>query len=88
MPSTQADPQTVRREGKDLGLGHEDHPLLGCEVIDHDHDGIRGVLRAYAPAVDKVTLVPSAPSGKPVAWLAPVKGGLEWTTDLNSIEPV
>ncbi|MFG2141385.1 hypothetical protein [Streptomyces sp. NPDC048650] len=73
---------------KSLGLSHFDHPLLGHQVVDHGHDDAVGVLRAFAPAVDKVTLVPSIPKGDPVAWLAPVRGGLEWTTHPDEIEAV
>ncbi|TBO57075.1 hypothetical protein EYS09_24540 [Streptomyces kasugaensis] len=71
-----------------LGLGHLNHPLLGHPVIDHAHDDHIGILRAIAP--DAKANTPSLnigiPDTPPVAWLAPVTGGLEWTTDPDAIE--
>ncbi|WP_243762187.1 hypothetical protein [Streptomyces sp. Tu 3180] len=57
---------------------HERHRLLGRLVRD-TVSGRTGVLRAVAPDGD-------AP--KPVAWLIPRGGGIEWTTPLRAIEPV
>ncbi|MFD7104615.1 hypothetical protein [Streptomyces celluloflavus] len=71
-----------------LGLGHLNHPLLGHPVIDHAHADRIGILRAIAP--DAKANTPSLnigiPDTPPVAWLAPVTGGLEWTTDPDAIE--
>ncbi|WP_432141302.1 hypothetical protein [Streptomyces sp. bgisy084] len=73
---------------KPLGLGHVDHPLLGHRVVDHAHGDRVGVLRALAPEVKGNNLGPvlSVPDTRPVAWLAPETGGLEWTTDPKAIE--
>ncbi|MFE7612221.1 hypothetical protein [Streptomyces celluloflavus] len=71
-----------------LGLGHLNHPLLGHPVIDHAHADRIGILRAIAPDAKANTpsLVIGIPDTPPVAWLAPVTGGLEWTTDPDAIE--
>ncbi|MFH8553681.1 hypothetical protein [Streptomyces celluloflavus] len=71
-----------------LGLGHWKHPLLGHRVIDHAHNDRIGILRAIAPDVkdnDPDFLI-KVPDTAPVAWLAPVAGGVEWTTDPDAIE--
>lgn len=52
------------------GLMHRSHPWLGHLVTD-SATGRRGILRAIAPEG-------TAPA--PVAWLAPRRGGIEWTT--------
>lgn len=57
---------------------HDRHRLLGRLVRD-TASGRTGVLRAVDPDGD-------AP--KPVAWLIPEGGGIEWTTPLRAIEPV
>lgn len=61
--------------GQGLGLMHRSHPWLGREVTD-TATGRTGVLRAIAPDVDQPRLV---------AWLAPVGGGKEWTTDPRAL---
>ncbi|MEU7183619.1 MULTISPECIES: hypothetical protein [Streptomyces] len=79
---------TTRPPMQPLGLGHLNHPLLGHPVIDHAHADRIGILRAIAP--DAKANTPSLnigiPDTPPVAWLAPVTGGLEWTTDPDAIE--
>lgn len=60
---------------RSTGMGHRDHPWLKMEVLDQE-SGRRGILRAIAPEGEK---------GPPVAWLAPVDGGTEWTTHPNSL---
>ncbi|CAL9334044.1 hypothetical protein SUDANB146_06374 [Streptomyces sp. enrichment culture] len=57
---------------------HTRHRLIGHLVYD-TVSARSGVLRAVAPDGD-------AP--KPVAWLIPVGGGIEWTTPVRAIEPV
>ncbi|MEU9440794.1 hypothetical protein AB0D42_07675 [Streptomyces sp. NPDC048304] len=52
------------------GLMHRSHPWLGQLVTD-SASGRRGILRALAPEGTALT---------PVAWLAPPRGGIEWTT--------
>ncbi|WP_241740782.1 hypothetical protein [Streptomyces sp. L2] len=52
------------------GLMHRSHPWLGHLVTD-SATGRRGILRAIAPEDTTPT---------PVAWLAPRRGGIEWTT--------
>ncbi|WEB42930.1 hypothetical protein MOV08_29200 [Streptomyces yunnanensis] len=71
-----------------LGLGHWEHPLLGQRVIDHAHDDRVGVLRALAPDIEQWELGPvtRVPVTAPMAWLAPVSGGAEWTTHPDAIE--
>lgn len=62
--------------GEGLGLMHRSHPWLGHEVTD-SATGRTGVLRAIAP------------DGAPprlMAWLAPVGGGMEWTTDPKALD--
>ncbi|GAA2667645.1 hypothetical protein GCM10010400_30500 [Streptomyces aculeolatus] len=75
---------------RDLEMGHQPHPLLHHLVVDTEHDGRVGVLRAVAPDVDDIRLesifrVPVAP---PVAWLRAEAGGTEWTTPLAAIGEV
>ncbi|NGO72262.1 hypothetical protein [Streptomyces boncukensis] len=74
-----------------LGLAHEDHPLLGHRVRDTAHQVV-GVLRAVAPEATteaQRTLTPQPSRGAPpVAWLAPERGGREWTTPLEAIREV
>lgn len=53
----------------DLGFQHRDHGWLNRVVTD-TATGRRGILRAIAPDT----------GAHPVAWLAPVGGGVEWTT--------
>ncbi|MGW5937674.1 hypothetical protein ACWIG3_05765 [Streptomyces celluloflavus] len=78
---------TTRTPMQPLGLGHWKHPLLGHRVIDHAHDDRIGILRAIAPDTKVSTgLVIKVPDTPPVAWLAPVTGGVEWTTDPEAIE--
>ncbi|MGG2465696.1 hypothetical protein ACO0M4_39035 [Streptomyces sp. RGM 3693] len=71
-----------------LGLGHWEHPLLGHRVIDHAHDDRVGIFRALAPDVERPELGPvmKVPGTAPMAWLAPVSGGVEWTTHPDAIE--
>ncbi|MCC5474546.1 hypothetical protein [Streptomyces barringtoniae] len=52
------------------GLMHRSHPWLGHMVTD-SATGRRGILRAIAP---------EGTTPAPVAWLAPRRGGIEWTT--------
>lgn len=54
---------------------HDDHPWLGREVED-TKTGRRGTLRAIAPEGTKA---------RPVAWLIPSGGGMEWTTDPTAL---
>jgi hypothetical protein len=64
-----------------LGLGHRSHPWIGRTVTD-TRTGRTGILRAIAPDVNRPRIV---------AWLAPVGGGVEWTTDpkaLDEPEPI
>ncbi|WP_199185887.1 hypothetical protein [Streptomyces carminius] len=74
--------------GRDIGLGHRDHPLLGRTVLDVA-TGRTGVLRAVCPLPDDgaAYLRPEVRpgNGPPVAWLAPVGGGREWTTALDAV---
>lgn len=73
------------------GLGHYEHPWLGREVVD-TATGRRGILRAVAPEADEVRLEPGVAlarlKGKPVAWLQPVGGGVEWTTARTALQVV
>lgn len=75
---------------RQLGLGHRAHPWLGRQVVDREHGGRVGVLRAVAPDVDVIRTGPviQVPRTPPVAWLAPLRGGCEWTTSLDAIEEV
>jgi len=57
------------------GLLHREHRWIGQEVED-TATGRRGVLRALAPDGDKP---------RPVAWLLPEGGGMEWTTDPGAL---
>ncbi|MFI8194117.1 hypothetical protein ACIF8T_36165 [Streptomyces sp. NPDC085946] len=57
---------------------HDRHRLLG-HLASGTVSGRTGVLRGVAPEGD-------AP--KPVAWLLPAGGGIEWTTPIRAIEPV
>ncbi|MFF3196711.1 hypothetical protein [Streptomyces misionensis] len=62
--------------GADGGaLLHSTHRWIGREVTD-SATGRRGILRAVAPDGD---------DPRPVAWLAPVGGGREWTTALGAL---
>ncbi|WP_180990154.1 hypothetical protein [Streptomyces noursei] len=74
--------------GHPLGLGYWEHPLLGQRAIDHAHDDRVGVLRALAPDAERWELGPTkkGPIAAPMAWLAPVSGGVEWTTHPDAIE--
>ncbi|MFD3998946.1 hypothetical protein [Streptomyces sp. NPDC058583] len=58
-----------------LSLLHHDHPWIGRDVED-TATGRRGTLHAIAPDLDKPG---------PVAWLRPVGGGTEWTTDPTAL---
>lgn len=75
--------------GRDLGLGHRDHPLLGHTVVD-TATGRIGILRAICPeptdseAYLKAALKPG--DGPLRAWMSPLGGGPEWTTDLAAIQ--
>lgn len=71
-------------------MGHQPHPFLDRLVVDTEHDGRVGVLRAVAPDVDDIRLEPilRVPEAPPVAWLVPPAGGREWTTSLTAIEEV
>ncbi|MFK0296699.1 hypothetical protein ACIQU6_40365 [Streptomyces sp. NPDC090442] len=71
-----------------LGFGHQAHPLIGCLVVDHAHGDRVGVLRAVAPdlKVNSYSLPVMVPNAPLVAWLAPEKGGREWTTSPDEIE--
>lgn len=60
---------------ENLGLMHRTHPWIGREVEDAV-TGRRGVLRAVAP---------DGKNPRPVAWLWPVGGGREWTTELRAL---
>ncbi|MFE5738427.1 hypothetical protein [Streptomyces celluloflavus] len=79
---------TTRPPMQPLGLGHWKHPLLGHRVVDHAHDDRIGILRAIAPdaKANAPGLVIGIPDTPPVAWLAPVTGGVEWTTETDAIE--
>lgn len=81
-------------KGPDSSLAHYTHRLLGQIVTDGN--GRRGVLRAIAPdlSTSKKPLAFTTPKDgsrseaettKPVAWLAPEKGGAEWTAPVGSI---
>ncbi|MFD1828364.1 hypothetical protein ACFSJS_01640 [Streptomyces desertarenae] len=76
------------RAGREVGLGHREHPLLGRTVLD-TATGRTGVLRAVCPEPDGCRAwtgpVLRPGGGPPVAWLAPVGGGVEWTTALDAI---
>jgi hypothetical protein len=56
-------------------LLHRNHPWIGREVED-TATGRRGTLCAIAPDGDKP---------RPMAWLRPPGGGMEWTTDPASL---
>ncbi|MFF7558290.1 hypothetical protein ACFZA9_35960 [Streptomyces olivaceus] len=56
-------------------LLHREHPWIGQEVED-TATGRRGILRAVAPDGDRP---------RPVAWLLPAGGGMEWTTDPSTL---
>lgn len=73
---------------RDMGMGHLTHPWLNRLVVDTEHSGRLGVLRAVAPDVDDIRTEPliQVPGTPPVAWLAPEHGGREWTTSLAAIE--
>jgi hypothetical protein len=74
----------------ELGLGHVAHPWLGREVLD-TASGKTGILRAVAPEPNDLArrgYLPVAPEGDPVAWLSPLGGGVEWTTDRKALEVV
>lgn len=74
----------------DVRMGHQSHPWLGHLVVDAEHGGRVGVLRAVAPDVDDIRLEPvfRVPAARPVAWLQPEAGGKEWTTPLTAIGEV
>ncbi|MHA4817164.1 hypothetical protein ACXZ65_22705 [Streptomyces aculeolatus] len=82
--------QQLAAGGRQLGFGHRAHPWLGRRVVDKEHHGRIGVLRAVAPDVDDIRTEPliPLPGTPPVAWLSPVRGGCEWTTSLSAIEVV
>lgn len=71
--------------GRDLGLLHETHPLLGRLVVDAG-TGRVGVLRAV------VRDVPARDGRRRGvvrrAWLRPEGGGVEWTADPAAIREV
>lgn len=81
----------MRAAGREIGLGHRDHPLLGRTVLD-TATGRTGVLRAVCPEPDGTAVCTGSAfrpgSGPPVAWLAPVGGGVEWTTEPEAIREV
>ena len=56
-------------------LMHRPPPGIGRDVADAA-TGRRGTLRAIAPDVDQT---------RPVAWLLPAGGGMEWTTDPGAL---
>lgn len=60
-----------------LGLMHRSHPWIGRTVTDTRTDRT-GILRAIAP---------DGKTARLVAWLAPVGGGVEWTTDPKALDP-
>ncbi|MGW0764128.1 hypothetical protein [Streptomyces sp. NPDC002676] len=61
-----------------LGLLHRARRWLGRQVLDAA-SGRTGILRAIAPE----------PNGRRlVAWLRPMGGGCEWTTDPGTLEVV
>ncbi|AUH41647.1 hypothetical protein [Streptomyces sp. CMB-StM0423] len=74
----------------DVRMGHQSHPWLGHLVVDAEHGGRVGVLRAVAPDVDDIRLEPifRVPEAPPVAWLQEERGGKEWTTPLTAIGEV
>ena len=76
------------RHGADLGLGHRAHPLLGRLVVD-TATGRSGILRAICPEPDTrhayADPVPRPGSGQPVAWIAPLGGGREWTAAPDAV---
>ncbi len=79
------------KAGRETGLGHREHPLLGRTVVD-TATGRTGILRAVCPEPDCCRAwadpVPRPGSDPPVAWLAPVGGGVEWTTALDAVREV
>lgn len=74
---------------RSLGLGHQDHPLIAHRVID-SASGRTGILRAICPEPDSamtyMNAVAHRGAGRPVAWLAPIGGGREWTTTPDAIQ--
>ncbi|TDC25407.1 hypothetical protein E1265_07050 [Streptomyces sp. 8K308] len=71
-----------RTLGRDIGLGHRDHPLLGHVVLDTETNRT-GILRALCPELPDG----GAPDLREqmMAWLAPLNGGREWTTSPAAI---
>jgi hypothetical protein len=68
--------------GRDLGLAHESHALLGRLVLD-TRSGRIGILRAVVwekPAYGR--------RRRRRAWLRPEGGGVEWTTAPEAIRAV
>lgn len=68
-------------------LWHQEHPLLGHRVLDTENGRI-GILRAICPEpADAGALAKIQPFKRtPMAWLAPIGGGREWTTATSAIE--
>ena len=68
-------------------LWHQEHPLLGHRVLD-TQNGRVGILRAICPEpVDTSAALKIQPIKRPpMAWLAPIGGGREWTTVPSAIE--
>ncbi|MER6332625.1 hypothetical protein ABT298_25515 [Streptomyces sp. NPDC001034] len=59
----------------DGALLHRAHPWIGRTVED-TATGCRGILWALAPDGD---------DPRPVAWLSPLGGGREWTTEPDAL---
>jgi hypothetical protein len=67
-----------------VSMLHHLHPLLGKPVVD-TKTGRVGILRAVCPE----TFDPAAHRHGPLrAWLIPVGGGQEWTTEPDAVEAV
>ncbi|WP_255956066.1 hypothetical protein [Streptomyces odontomachi] len=68
-------------------LYHQEHPLLGHRVVD-TLNGRIGILRAICPEpADSGASRKVQPLKRtPMAWLAPIGGGREWTTAPTAIE--
>ncbi|WP_367137069.1 MULTISPECIES: hypothetical protein [Streptomyces] len=63
---------------QDLGLGHQEHPLIGRLVLD-SVTGRMGILRAVAPEDN------GHGQWTVRGWLAPPAGGREWTAPVDRI---
>lgn len=73
-----------RNIGRDLGLGHEEHPLLGHRVRDIA-SGTEGELMAV---VLEEVATHTGPRWTRRAYIRPKAGGRELPTALDNIEPL